>query len=187
MIWGFGDTANRPEVLGRDLTLVHNRRLPLRYREAGFAKVLSIGAKTTNSRNVRGGAKSWPPVPRRSKRRRPANAQNKNPARLCGALLLIHTKTWDFLVVVILLSWDERPTPEFSASGRTTTVHYCGALFRVVKVLVLRRQHEHAVVYVEVDVRNRKISRFDDFAERHIVAVAGADKDPAAIVDEELP
>jgi hypothetical protein len=102
-------------------------------------------------------------------------------------LHMTDTKTWDFLVVAILLSWDERPIPEFSANSRTTTVHLVRSLVSVVKVLVLRGQHEHAVVYVEVHVRNREISRFDAFAECHIVAVAGADKDAAAIVDEELP
>src|SRR6266446_4173854 len=79
------------------------------------------------------------------------------------------------------------PHPEFSASGRTTTVDLLRSLVSVVKVLVLRGEHEYAVVYVEVHVGDRKISRFDAFAKHHIVAVAGADKDAAAVFDKELP
>lgn len=44
---------------------------------------------------------------------------------------MTHTKTWDFLVVAILLSWDKRPIPESSASGGTTTATYRGALLQL--------------------------------------------------------
>jgi hypothetical protein len=47
-----------------------------------------------------------------------SSIEYKKPAHDCAGLLhMTHTKTWDFLVVAILLSWDVRPIPEFSASG----------------------------------------------------------------------
>ena len=52
---------------------------------------------------------------------------------------------------------------------------------------MLRRKPEHAVIDVKVDVGNWEIGVFDDFPERYVIAVAGADKDTAAVFDKELP
>jgi hypothetical protein len=52
---------------------------------------------------------------------------------------------------------------------------------------VLRGQHEEAVFDVEVHVGEREISFFDDCAERHLVAIAGADMNAPSVFDEKLP